>query len=354
MGDLPTFAYRGRKSSSRMVSITAQPKNRRLGILSSIYSGRNVRIGLGLSLSVVLNSLRTMTYFALADRLLAKRVPGALAQALFVLGILVGSSACSLYVDSQRRQCSSDQECITHNTAFARSRCSASVCTQPTAWSCLGHVSPSSAGTGSVVATFVLVDLISGAPAPGVGARICRKLDIDCNDPLSAGHVSDSAGKLALTVPSGFDGYVELSPLDAMPGMYFFYPPVVRDRQVFPLPMVSVSALAYLSQLAGVQVLEERSPIFLGAHNCLDAPASGVAFSSADADATTVPFYLIQGIPSVSAKETDSGGRGGLLNVRIGSVTVTGALANGERVSTASVVTRKGRVTYAAVVPTVN
>lgn len=184
-----------------------------------------------------------------------------------------------------------------------------------------------------------------------VAARLCRKLDVDCVDPVISGLSSDGNGRLTMRAPGGFDGYAELSSPGSMSGMYFFYPPLSGDRALPGIPVVSEATLQRFAGLAGVQFLAERSVIFLGAHDCSDKPASGVSFSSADADEATVPFYLVQKVPTASASATDAEGRGGLINVRIGAVTVDGQLSDGETVAKVSLFTRQNEVTYTSVAP---
>lgn len=184
-----------------------------------------------------------------------------------------------------------------------------------------------------------------------VEGRVCRKLDVDCADPLLSGLFSGDDGKLSVHIGNGFDGYVELTLPGAMPGLYFFDPALTKDRDILAIPIVTQDTLVRFAQLAGVDAAPDRSAVFLGAHDCLDEPAAGIRFVSTDADDATATFYLIQKIPSASATATDSEGRGGLINLRAGSITVSGQLATGETVGTVSLFTRENQVTYASLVP---
>ena len=156
---------------------------------------------------------------------------------------------------------------------------------------------------------------------------------------------------MVVQVAAGFDGYVELAAADAMPGIYFFYPPLTEDRDIPLVPILSVNALSMFAGLVGGQVLPDHGLVLLGAYNCLQAPGDGVRLSSPDADAATFSFYMIKGIPSSTATATDSQGYGGLINLRPGSVTLTGTLTTGETIGTESVLTRASVITYTALVP---
>jgi hypothetical protein len=205
---------------------------------------------------------------------------------------------------------------------------------------------------GTVTATLNTTDLITGQPFPGVAARVCHKLDTSCAEPLLADLVSDDAGRLVMVVPQGFDGYVELSAPAAMRGSYYFYPPLTSDREIPNVPILQASSLSTFATLAGANLMAERGHLLVGARSCLGLTVEGVGFSSLEGDASTVPFYMIKGIPSSKQSSTDTSGWGGLLNLPPGSVTLTGRLAaTGQNVGTLSVFARAGELTYTALVP---
>ena len=259
------------------------------------------------------------------------------------------AAGCTSLVQSDRVQCSTDADCTRRGGEFASSICVAQLCAGP--WSCLAHVVWPTATAGTVTATLTTTDLITGLPVPGVPARVCRKLDTTCAEPVLTDLVSDAAGQLGITVPQGFDGYVELSAAGAMRGSYFFNPPLTSDRLIPAVPILQATELTTFASLAGANLMAERGQLMVGAHSCLGQPAEGVRFSSVEGDASTVPFYMIKTIPSTKQLETDSSGWAGLLNLLPGSVTLTGHLATGQTIGTLSVFARAGEVTYTALVP---
>jgi hypothetical protein len=205
---------------------------------------------------------------------------------------------------------------------------------------------------GTVTATLTTTDLITGEPMSGVPGRVCRKLDATCTDPVLAGLVSDATGRIIITVPQGFDGYLELTATGAMRGSYFFSPPLTADREIPSVPILQASALTTFATLAGANLMADRGQLMVGAHSCVGQPAEGVSFSSVEGDASTVAFYMIKSIPSTKQSATDTSGRGGLLNLPPGSVTLTGRLAStGQTLGTLSVFARAGELTYTALVP---
>lgn len=274
-----------------------------------------------------------------------------LALILFSSVVVPLHLGCTSIVESDRVQCSTTADCTRRGGAFANSVCEAQFCHSPSPWSCLGHVKWPAGTSTSVTVVLNMTDLSSGAPVAAVSARVCRKLDIACSDPLQSDLVSDSTGRVAILVPQGFDGYVELSAPEAMRGSYFFYPPLTSDREIPSVPILRAKDLATFAGAAGATLTADRGHVMVRAYNCLGQTAEGVHFSSPEGDSSTVSFYMIKGIPSTKQTETDNTGQGGLLNLRVGSVTLTGQLANGDAMGALSVFTRAGELTYTAVVP---
>lgn len=265
--------------------------------------------------------------------------------------VLLGSS-CSLLIDSDRQQCQVDSDChAVGNPAFSDSMCIDSVCEQNPNWACLGATAPPATESRPATVTFHLRDLVKDEPADGVTARLCRKLDYECEDPLEKDMRSGADGTLSVNVGPGFDGYVELSHPERLPGIYFFYPPVTGDRVIPNLPLIRPPELQQFAALAGRPVVFGRGHVMVGAYNCRQEPANGVRLSSSDADGNTTPFYLVKGVPSATAEGTDSSGRGGLINLRAGSVTVGGATPDGRDISRVGLFVRSGTITYTSLLP---
>jgi hypothetical protein len=279
---------------------------------------------------------------------------GQLRYKLFLMSsltVLGTNASCSVIVDSNRQQCSSDTDCTKRGEAFANSVCVESTCRAVTPWSCLGSVVWPPVGTGYINATLNLKNIVTYAPIVGVNARVCRKLDVSCEQPIFDGLQSDELGKLLVQAPSGFDGYVELKGSNAIPGSYFFYPPLTETREVPFVPILPLSDFTGFAQLVGSQILPERGHLVLGAYDCSHKFTEGVSIFSPEADASSSTFYLIKGIPNSKAEATDSSGYGGILNLRPGSVTLSGRLITGEIIGTESLLIRGGEITYTSLLP---
>jgi hypothetical protein len=261
-------------------------------------------------------------------------------------------AGCSVLVEPSRTQCSTAEDCRNRGADYANFVCIEQICEPNPAWSCLGQKAPPASTSGATVTvTLHLTDIITEQPVAGVSARVCHKMDTDCQQPITTGLQSDSLGRIVAQVPSGFDGFVDVLPTGAMPGSYFIYPPVITDRDVPYIPIIQVASLGTFAQLAGATLLPDRGNVFLGARDCTDAPAQGIQLTAAGADAATIPFYLVKRIPSTHATATDTDGYGGMLNVRPGSATISGVLPSGQVMGTVAVFAKAAWLTYTTLVP---
>jgi hypothetical protein len=266
-----------------------------------------------------------------------------------VFTILLGS--CSLLVEPDRQQCTVDADCHTGEPAYSDAVCIDSVCEQNPTWSCLGGAGLPLPEARPATVIFQLRDLIRDEPAAGVTAKLCRKLDFDCAQPLVTGMRGDNEGTLTVEVGAGFDGYVELNSPDRLPGIYFFYPPVSGDRVIPNVPLIRSGELQQFAALAGKPVVSGRGHVMLGAYNCRQEPAEGVRLFSDDADSNTTPFYLVKRVPTVTASGTDSSGRGGMINLRAGSISVSGSTPDGRAIGSVGLFVRAGTITYTTLIP---
>lgn len=244
-----------------------------------------------------------------------------------------------------------DLECQV-DPANAGAVCADGVCQPNPTWACLTTgVSWPPVDPKPARIVMQLRDLVTELPAPGATARVCRKLDVDCLNPVASGLVGDANGNLTVDTTVGFDGYVEVKVRERMPGIYFFYPPVAGDREIPNVPLIKPAELFQFAQLAGRPITDGRGHVMLGAYDCLGRPAEGVALFSDEGDSQTTPFYSVKKVPSVTATGTDGSGRGGLINIKSGGITVTGRLPDGRIVGTVGLFVRRESITYTSLFP---
>jgi len=126
---------------------------------------------------------------------------------------------------------------------------------------------------------------------------------------------------------------------------------VNEDRVIVGLPLLTSGILTQVLSLSGKTYNPDKGVALVGAMDCRNLPAEGVHIWSTDADTDTTAFYVIKKIPSATAMATDASGEGGLVNLKLGSVALTGTLQDGRSLGTVTVVVRPMGITYTSIVP---
>jgi hypothetical protein len=266
-------------------------------------------------------------------------------------------AACSVLVDSDREQCSTDRDCQKRGGDFARTLCSNSVCVYDRVWGCVGSVTWPTAQPGSspekVTASLTLSNLLSKDLVIGATARVCGKLDPKCDSPTQIDLRSDSEGVLTVQLDKYFNGYLEIKyPLMA-DTMYFFNPPLEKDRVIPFIPLVPFDALQVFGDLLGMLPLLDRGTVIGLSYDCEGNGAEGIELSCDEADENTKAFYMVADYPSLAVTKTDKSGQGGIANVRAGSRFLYGRRADtGEVIGTVSVQSRASWIAYTSMLPT--
>jgi hypothetical protein len=269
-------------------------------------------------------------------------------------GVALAGMSCTVLVEPNRQQCAVDADCQARGAAFAGSHCIDSVCAPDPAWACVGSVSWPPPKVSRVTVTIQFRDIITNAPLTDVTVNVCRKFDYDCTQPIETGLHPPASGDLALQLDAGFDGFLEMNMEGTLPGLFYFYPPVNEDRTIAGLPLLTTGILTQVLALSGKTYDPQKGVALVGAMDCRNLPAEGVHIWTTDADADTTAFYVIKKIPSATAMLTDASGEGGLVNLKPGSVGLTGTLQDGRSLGTVTVVVRPMGITYTSIVPSPN
>jgi hypothetical protein len=221
-------------------------------------------------------------------------------------------------------------------------------------WACAVEAPTTSAG---YKLTMHLTDAINSMKVlPDISAKLCRKLDAECESPVGAMATSDETGLIMLQVEKGFDGFVQLTGTKIAPSMYFLTPPASGDLDLPMVPLASpFAASSIVTQAGGNPWAKDTSGIvLLTAFDCAGTAAAGINFSiGGTPDPKTFIFYLVDSLPTTNVSVTDDTGYGGLVNVPAGVTTVSSLLGgpSGHKVSKISILVRAGYVSYSRVTP---
>ena len=244
-------------------------------------------------------------------------------------------------------------------------------------WGCLGNVTFDAAPPGNVNVVVPLIDLTSqkGVLASDVFARICAKIDVQCNSPLPNGDAGvivspDAQGLLHLTIPAGFDGFVLIDPIvpdggapsdgggDAgqpnvfVPSLVFFNPPVEHDLVYSTIVMVKTSELVQIATIEQTPIDPQLGAVFMQTVDCNSNAAEGVSVVIDSQTSSTQGFYFKGGLPALNSPSTDKTGYAGFVNAPLGTRTVTGTLASTtQKIGSATVFTKASMISYTTLAP---
>jgi hypothetical protein len=270
--------------------------------------------------------------------------------ALLAMLQLVGG--CSLLVDANRAQCESDSDCSALGAGFSGSVCIQSFCQATPRWQCLDSPRAAAPTSGEFNVSFLVRDTVTQKPKVGFSVRLCRKLDVACSDSVSATALTDDQGMVALKAPAAFEGYARFEGGDAIPGMYFFNPPVARDLPTITVSLSNSATTAGLAALTGATQEPTRGLVLASAMDCTGVAAAGIKLASNAEDSSSRAFYAADGLPNGDATQTDDAGYGGIVNVSPGSITLTGTLAStGREIDRVTVLVQAGMMTITTLVP---
>jgi len=285
-------------------------------------------------------SLPTPTHSFAPDRLRRRRS----LQCLVLVALVSTAGGCSLNLNADRVQCRSNDDCSSRGDAFSGTVCVDSVCVNDPKWSCLDEPPASASGAGPFTVKMQTIDLIKRMPLAGVHVSLCRKVDVDCAQPVMTAD-TDAQGAVTLTVEAAFSGFASFQADGSVPTLYFFNPPVDHDQVIPPLSLSTNESRGALLDQLGAET--DRADILLTVQDCLGKPASGVQFTITPPQSDAITYYLVNGLPTAGSNATDASGYGGFMNLSANTVTVKATLAGSKReLGTLGLVVRGGAATW--------
>jgi hypothetical protein len=214
-------------------------------------------------------------------------------------------------------------------------------------WSCLSRAPEPLAPSSQARVTFSMpiVESSSELPPATLQVRACALLDVTCLSPATQPVGPSEDGLVHVSLPTGFDGFLEIRSDDTVPALFFMHEPVQRDTLAPPLPLISGLGVAALAANNGAELdLEDGGLVVVRAFDCSGLPADGVRLSS---DTGADVFTFVEGLPRVGLDVTDVAGLGGFMNVPPGFVRVSGEhVASGESTGSESIVVRPQWLTF--------
>lgn len=228
-----------------------------------------------------------------------------------------------------------------------------------------------------------------GASVPGLSARLCGKLDVDCLSPLQV-DIESADGAFNFEVPTlggGFAGYLEVtSPSESCtspsfgaagplvcslaPGcdplapdeacevplyaraLLFFNPPITHDLpEPAVLSLLSSSALPGIVRAAGSEYDPATGSLFLVGRGCDGAPAAGLRYGVDDPQGTVTQMYMASGVLNRGRDATDLTGIGAFTGLAPGFASIEAHDVGGKRIGAVGVQVAPGAITYTTLVP---
>jgi hypothetical protein len=250
-------------------------------------------------------------------------------------------------------QCKTDADCTSRGPAFADSVCEASVCKpkpKPDGFECLDvPPEPPGAQSGTYTVNLFLRDTVSQEPKGGVKARACKRLDPECIS--TTGDVTTNAdGRVSISLPAGFEGYLQFEGTEIATTLYFFDPPLSSDISELLVSVNSPMTAAGLVQLTGATPNPDLGVVLVTTFDCEGAAASGVTVAPGAVGDAAKLFYVRNGLPDTTKTVTDETGYAGIVNAMPGTASFTSTIDD-LTIGSVTVQVKKGAQTLARITP---
>lgn len=282
--------------------------------------------------------------------------------------------ACSLALEAEETQCSTDADCSARG--FTGATCEDSVCKAPVTtdagadsdasdapsdpkWGCIGKItwaSPDTSASITLVSRFL--KLVGETPIADMDVRACARLDVNCSQPVATAK-TDSDGKATMKLFKGFDGYTLAAPPasfpEMMPAILLNVPPPTEDElePSEPVHLTSKGEINAIGALVQKQLEPGMGHVFGLALDCQGKPTAGVTLKVDTVSPSTIGYYVASsGLPSATLGETSARGEAGYLNLPPGYVTITATSVDKGKVGSVTALIKPDHITYVPLPPT--
>jgi hypothetical protein len=312
-----------------------------------------------------------------SDERVQHRIGEVIAQAFLTVGrrtafalapaALVLTLGCSVLIEPDRKQCSTNDDCTGRGPEFVGTVCGASgMCEDP--WKCLDQPPPPAVPVDERPPSYYITvhaqNIVNQSPVTNAEVKLCRKLDPTCDKPESQG-TTDSNGDVTLQIASNVTtAYFSVKKFvegeineQWVPAYYYFNPNITGDMTV-SVQMATFDLRGKLIFVLQVPQEDTRGLMLINAFNCAGTAAPGIVFTADKQDEATTPFYVVSGVPNITRTSTNTDGYGGFINIPVGetgngdTVTVTATVElTGRVMNTNALHVRPNAITYSRMVP---
>ena len=279
-----------------------------------------------------------------------------------LLTTCLGACGCSFLIDVDGTQCQTDSECVQRSLGAT---CSAGVCISsqsiapggacgaatcaPTETCFRAQCAatnlvepfacerPAGNATPMVTLKLHVRDFLSNAPVAGLVVRACPVADVVCQTPIATVEDKTGTADVALNLPSGFAGFLELTSNATIETLFYYGKPLVSDleRTMTLVSSSGIDGLAALAAQANVTIDRTKGIAFAQTFDCNGKAAGGIHF---EASKTANSFVVANGLPNLDAQltvrdEAMNQAGGGFFNLEPGFAVFTARLGvNGPKV----------------------
>lgn len=222
-------------------------------------------------------------------------------------------------------------------------------------WGCLADFAPPSVAAGSLVSYRLRFERgrQANVPPEGLTLRLCRNDDATCAAPIVDIPEPDATGLLTLELDPTFRGYLEVEAPDHMPSLAALPPRVVSPSEPQVIRLIERFDFFVLLSTTDIPYDSDRGFAIALTNSCLDQRAAGVVLSSLDIDDLTAAYYYRDGQPDLEASQTDAQGAGGWSQLPVGAIVAEARRADTlERIGVVEFQSRPGFVSYVPIGPT--
>jgi hypothetical protein len=165
--------------------------------------------------------------------------------------------------------------------------------------------------------------------------------------------MSDSESTLHVQLVPGTVGYyVDISDPNYFPQLYFLPSPLTQSATLPNLVLSPPEVLAGLGMAVGAGLDPERGQVLVSPTSC-EGSAPGIQLTATRSDNATIPFYILDGVPTADLQATTDSGGGGFLNFPPGNAAIQlTSVATDRKLRTVSIIVRPGAMSNVFFNPT--